>query len=126
MIIDVRSPSEFAQDHVPGAINLPVMSDAERAEIGTIYVQDSAFLARRKGAGIVARNVAAHLDGPLAGTGPDFQPLIYCWRGGQRSNAMATIFGQIGWRTRLITGGYQTYRRLVQGALYEAGEKDDD
>lgn len=116
----MRSPSEFAQDHVPGAINLPVMSDAERAEIGTIYVQDSAFLARRKGAGIVARNVAAHLEGPLSGKGPDFQPLIYCWRGGQRSNAMATIFGQIGWRTRLIAGGYQAYRRLVQAALYDA------
>lgn len=119
LVIDVRSPGEFALDHVPGAVNLPVLSDAERAEIGTAYVQDSRFKARRRGAAYVARNVAAHLEGALADRDGSFAPLIYCWRGGMRSNAMATIFDQVGWRTTLLTGGYQTYRRYVTKRLYE-------
>ena len=64
-IIDVRSPSEFALDHMPGAINLPVLDDAQRVAVGTEYVQRSKFLARRHGAAMVARNIAAHLEGPL-------------------------------------------------------------
>jgi tRNA 2-selenouridine synthase len=118
-VIDVRSPSEFAEDHVPGAINLPVLDDAERAEVGTIYVQDSRFKARRRGAALVARNVARHLETALADQPGSFRPLIYCWRGGQRSNAMATILSQVGWRTAVLFGGYRTYRRRVQQALYE-------
>src|SRR5437899_10210793 len=85
-IIDVRSPSEFAEDHVPGALNLPVLSDAERAEVGTIYVQDSRFKARRIGAAYVARNIAHHLETALADRAGPFAPIVYCWRGGQRSN----------------------------------------
>ena len=119
-LIDVRSPAEFAQDHLPGAINLPVLDDAERAEIGTIYVQRSKFLARRLGAAKVARNIAAHLDGALADRGGDFQPLVYCWRGGQRSGAMVTVMDQIGWSVTLLEGGYQTWRRQVKAALYDA------
>ena len=119
MVIDVRSPAEFAQDHLPGAVNLPVLSDAERAEIGTTYVQDSRFKARLRGAAYVARNVARHLEGMLAERDGSFAPLIYCWRGGMRSNAMATIFDQVGWRTTLLTGGYRTYRREVTRRLYE-------
>ena len=118
-IIDVRSPSEFAEDHVPGAINLPVLDDAERAEVGTIYVQDSRFKARRRGAALVARNVARHLETALVDKPGSFRPLVYCWRGGQRSNAMATILSQVGWRTGVLFGGYRTYRRRVQHALYE-------
>src|SRR5665213_3084153 len=90
-IIDVRSPGEFALDHVPGAINLPVLSDAERAEVGTIYVQGSRLRANRIGAAYVARNIAGHLDTALADKVLEFAPLVYCWRGGQRSNSMATI-----------------------------------
>ncbi len=119
-VIDVRSPGEFAEDHVPGAINLPVLSDAERAEVGTIYVQESRFKARRIGAAYVARNVAHHLESALADQAGAFMPLIYCWRGGQRSNAMATILSQVGWRTSVLAGGYKTYRRLVKDRLYEA------
>ncbi|WP_309644173.1 tRNA 2-selenouridine(34) synthase MnmH [Phenylobacterium sp.] len=118
-IIDVRSPGEFAEDHVPGAINLPVLTDAERAEVGTIYVQQSRFLARRIGAAHVARNIARHLEGVLADRTGDFAPLVYCWRGGQRSTAMATILSQVGWRTTLLAGGYRTYRRAVQARLYD-------
>lgn len=118
-IIDVRAPSEFAEDHVPGAINLPVLSDAERAEVGTIYKQHSPFLARKVGAALVARNAAAHLQGPLAEYDGAWQPLVYCWRGGQRSGAFATILDQVGWRVHLIKGGYRSYRGLVNSYLYE-------
>lgn len=119
-VIDVRSPSEFAEDHVPGAINLPVLTDAERAEVGTIYVQDSRFRARKVGAAYIARNVAHHLETALADQPGSFAPLIYCWRGGQRSNAMATILSQVGWRTTLLAGGYKTYRRHVTARLYDS------
>lgn len=119
MVIDVRSPGEYALDHVPGAVNLPVLTDAERAEVGTIYVQDSRFKARRLGAAYVARNVARHLEETLSDREGGFAPLIYCWRGGMRSNAMATIFDQVGWPTTLLTGGYRTYRRYVMTRLYE-------
>ena len=118
-IIDVRSPAEFAEDHVPGAINLPVLSNEERAIVGTIYVQDSRFRARRVGAALVARNVAHHLETALADKPGSFMPLVYCWRGGQRSNAMAVILSQVGWRTAVLAGGYKTYRRRVQRRLYE-------
>ena len=120
MIIDVRSPAEFAEDHVPGAVNLPVLTNAERAEVGTIYVQESRFRARRIGAAHIARNVARHLETALADKDGAFQPLIYCWRGGQRSNAMAVILSQVGWRTGLLAGGYKTYRRRVSERLYDA------
>jgi tRNA 2-selenouridine synthase len=120
MVIDVRSPAEFAEDHAPGAVNLPVLSNAERAEIGTIYVQESRFRARRIGAAMIARNVAGYLETELAGYDGAFRPLIYCWRGGQRSNAMATILSQVGWRTAVLAGGYKTYRHHVSARLYDA------
>lgn len=118
-LIDVRSPSEFAEDHVPGAISLPVLDDAERARVGTIYVQESPFLARKLGAALVARNAAAHIEGPLSDREGGWRPLVYCWRGGQRSGSFATILAQIGWRAETVEGGYRTWRRLVQRALYE-------
>lgn len=117
-IIDVRSPSEFAEDHVPGAISLPVLSDEERATVGTIYVQDSAFKAKRIGAALVARNAADHIEQRLEDRDGSWRPLVYCWRGGQRSGSFASILSQIGWRTELIKGGYKAYRRLVVDALY--------
>ncbi len=118
-IIDVRAPAEYAEDHIPGAINLPVLSDAERAEVGTIYTQDSPFRARRIGAALVAHNAAQHLRGPLSDKQGSWQPLIYCWRGGQRSHAFATILDQVGWRVQLLQGGYKSYRNEVVKALYE-------
>lgn len=118
-IIDVRSPAEFAEDHVPGAINLPVLDNAERIEVGTLYVQTSKFLARRLGAAKVARNIASHLEKALADRESSFRPLVYCWRGGQRSGAMATVMDQIGWPVMVLEGGYRSWRRQVVSLLYE-------
>lgn len=119
-VIDTRSPAEYAEDHLPGAVNLPSLSNAERAEIGTIYVQESRFLARRLGAAYVARNAAEHLLTHLADKPATYRPLVYCWRGGMRSNSIALIYGQIGWRVGVLEGGWRSWRRLVQQALYEA------
>ncbi|MBW6419402.1 tRNA 2-selenouridine(34) synthase MnmH [Celeribacter sp. PS-C1] len=118
-IIDVRAPSEFAEDHIPGAINLPVLDDAERARVGTIYTQQSPFLARKLGAALVARNAASHIEGPLAEKEGGWRPLVYCWRGGQRSNSFAIILRQIGWRVEVLDGGYKSWRRLVIGMLHD-------
>jgi len=104
---------------VPGAINLPVLTDAERAEVGTIYVQESRLKANRIGAAYVARNIAGYLVGELADMPQTFAPLVYCWRGGSRSESMATILSRVGWRTSLLVGGYRTYRRHVQARLYD-------
>lgn len=112
-IIDVRAPIEFAEDHLPGAINLPVLTDEERVRIGTIYKQVSPFDARKLGAALVAANAARHIIGPLADHGGAWKPLIYCWRGGQRSGSFATILSQIGWRAARIDGGYKAWRSLV-------------
>jgi len=118
-IIDVRSQSEFAEDHIPGAINLPVLSDAERAIVGKIYVQDDRFKARKVGAALVARNAADHIETALGAKGGAWRPLVHCWRGGQRSGSFASILAQIGWRVELLDGGYKAYRRLVSNALYK-------
>src|SRR6056297_1023808 len=118
-IIDVRSPAEYAEDHLPGAISMPVLSDEERARVGTIYVQDDPFKARKIGAALVARNAAHHLETALAGKDGGYRPLVYCWRGGQRSGAFASILAQIGWRVERLDGGYRSYRRFVSEALYQ-------
>lgn len=112
-IIDVRSPLEFAEDHLPGAINLPVLDDAQRAEVGTIYKQVSPFDARRLGGALVATNAARHIAGPLSDRGGAWRPLVYCWRGGQRSGSFATILAQIGWRVAQLEGGWKSWRKLV-------------
>ena len=118
-IIDVRAPAEWAEDHIPGAISLPVLDDDERARVGTIYKQVSPFTARKVGAALVAKNAAAHLEGPLADKPGGWQPLVYCWRGGQRSGSFASILSQIGWRVEVVQGGYKSWRRLVVEALYD-------
>jgi len=118
-VIDVRSPAEFAIDHIPGAINLPALSNDERARVGTIYKQISPFEARKLGASLVARNVADHIAQAMADKDGAWQPLVYCWRGGQRSGSFASILSQIGWRAQTVQGGYQTFRGLVRQAVYD-------
>ena len=112
-VIDVRAPGEFAEDHLTGAINLPVLDDEERCRVGTIYKQDSPFEARKIGAALVSRNIAAHLESHFSTKGKDYRPLVYCWRGGQRSGSLATVLNDIGWATTVIEGGYRTYRSHV-------------
>lgn len=112
-VIDVRSPSEYAEDHIPGSINLPVLDDAQRAQVGTRYAQDSPFAARRLGAALVARNIAGHLEQALADRPKVWRPLVYCWRGGQRSGAMTLVLNQVGWGARQLEGGYRAFRRQV-------------
>ena len=117
-VIDVRSPSEFAEDHVPGAINLPVLDDAERARVGTIYKQDSPFRARKLGAALVFRNASRHIEDHLTQFDGGWRPLVYCWRGGQRSGAFGWMLKEIGWRADVLDGGYRRFRRLVHAAMY--------
>ena len=118
-IIDVRSPAEWAEDHVPGAISLPVLDNDERALVGTIYKQESPFKARKVGGALVAKNAAAHLQGPLADMEGGWKPLVYCWRGGMRSGSFATILKSVGWRADVIEGGYKTWRRLGVDQVYD-------
>jgi len=112
-IIDARSPSEFALDHLPGALNWPSLNDEERARVGTLYKQVSPFDARKLGAALVARNIAAHIERYGADKPREWQPLVYCWRGGQRSGALALVLGQIGFRVHRLEGGYQAFRRAM-------------
>ncbi|HZW25764.1 MAG TPA: tRNA 2-selenouridine(34) synthase MnmH [Gallionella sp.] len=112
-IIDVRTPAEFADDHIPGAINCPVLSDEERITVGTLYKQVSPFEARKVGGALVAKNIAHHLETRFHDKPKSWKPLIYCWRGGQRSGAMSIILAQVGWAAHKLEGGYKTYRRDV-------------
>lgn len=116
-IIDVRSPSEFREDHIPGAVNFPVLSDEERARVGTIYKQASAFDAKKIGAALVARNIANHVEQHFSDKPKNWRPLVYCWRGGSRSGAMTHILNQIGWRAQQLKGGYKAYRTMVLTTL---------
>ena len=115
--IDVRSPSEFAEDHLPDAENHPVLSDDERRRVGLLHAHESEFAAKRAGAAIIARNIASMIEGAFAAKPRDWAPLVYCWRGGQRSRALTHILNEIGWRAVQLDGGYRTYRRYVVGAL---------
>jgi tRNA 2-selenouridine synthase len=116
-IIDVRSPAEFAADRIPGAINCPALDNEQRAEIGTLYVQVSPFVAKKRGAALVARNIADHLLERFQDRPKNWRPLIYCWRGGQRSGAFVTIFRQIGWDACQLVGGYKAWRQFVVAEL---------
>ena len=116
-IVDVRTPLEFAEDHIPGALNAPVLSNEERVIVGTMYKQVSPFEATRVGAAMVARNIARHLETTFAGRPRNWRPLIYCWRGGKRSGSMTTWFNLIGWQARQLDGGYKAYRGSVVAAL---------
>jgi tRNA 2-selenouridine synthase len=122
-IIDVRSPAEFALDHIPGAVNYPVLNNEERAQIGTLYKQDSPFAAKKLGAALVSRNIANHLEQHFQEFPRTWRPLIYCWRGGERSGAFTHILNRIGWKAMQLEGGYQGFRRTVIDGLDEAAKQ---
>jgi len=116
-IVDARSESEYAEDRIPGALNWPSLNDAERKLVGTEYKQVSPFVAQKRGAALVARNIAMHIERHVLDKPKDWRPLIYCWRGGKRSGSLALVLSQIGFRVHVLEGGYQQYRRAVLAAL---------
>jgi tRNA 2-selenouridine synthase len=119
----VRTPSEFAEDHVPGAVNRPVLSDEERARVGTLYKQVAAFTGRKLGAALVSRNIARHVETSFMDKPKSWRPLVYCWRGGKRSEAMVHILREIGWDAHRLEGGYKAYRRAVVAELPELAQR---
>ena len=122
-IIDVRSPLEFAEDHIVGAINCPVLSDLERQKVGTIYKKESSFKAKIIGSSLTAKNIAFHIENNFMEKKGSWQPLIYCWRGGQRSKAFSIVLSEVGWRTTQLKGGYKEYRNQVINFLDNIGPK---
>jgi len=116
-IIDVRSPAEFADDHIPGAISAAVLDNEQRTQVGTLHKQVSPFAAKKVGSALIARNIAHHLETQFADRPKSWRPLVYCWRGGQRSGAMAHILAQVGWSVGKLEGGYKTYRHHVLAEL---------
>jgi tRNA 2-selenouridine synthase len=112
-IIDARSESEFALDHLPGAVNWPTLNDEERVLIGTMYVQVNQFEAKKRGAAIAARNIASHIERHIIDKPRDWKPLAYCWRGGKRSGSLSLILDQIGFRVTLVEGGYKAFRAAM-------------
>src|SRR5205085_168331 len=112
-IIDARTPAEYALDHIPGAVSAPVLDDAERAQVGTLYKQVSPFEAKKLGASLIAKNVSRHIESIFKDRPAQWKPLVYCWRGGKRSGAMAHILREVGWQAETLPGGYRAYRRWV-------------
>ena len=112
-IIDARSESEFALDHLPGAVNWPTLNDEERKLIGTMYVQVNQFEAKKRGAAMAARNIASHIERDVITKPKEWRPLAYCWRGGKRSGSLSLILDQIGFRVTLVEGGYKAFRSAM-------------
>jgi tRNA 2-selenouridine synthase len=116
-ILDARTPDEYKRDHIPNAINTPTLNNEERIFIGTSYKQVSAFEAKKRGAAIAARNIASHIENSFMDKPKNWKPLVYCWRGGNRSGSMVTILRAIGWQAQQLDGGHKAYRKLVIESL---------
>ena len=112
-VIDARSEGEYAEDHLPGAVNWPSLHDDERKIVGTQYKQISLFEAKKLGAALVAKNIAEHIQRGVLDKPKEWQPLVYCWRGGKRSGSLALILDQIGFRVTLVDGGYKAFRAAL-------------
>lgn len=122
-VIDARSEDEYAQDHLPLALNWPTLNNAERIEIGTLYKQVNPFEARKRGAAIAARNIAGHIEREVLDKPRDWKPLAYCWRGGQRSGSLSLILSQIGFKVTLVEGGYKAFRAaMVQDTVQQVAK----
>ena len=116
-VIDARSEGEYAEDHLPGAVNWPSLHDDERKIVGTQYKQISQFEAKKLGAALVAKNIAEHIQRDVLDKPREWQPLLYCWRGGKRSGSLALVLDQIGFRVTLIDGGYKAFRAALVADL---------
>lgn len=124
-VIDARSEGEFAEDHLPGAINWPSLNNEERKLVGTEYKQISAFDAKKRGAALVAKNIARHLERDVISKPREWQPLVYCWRGGKRSGSLALILDQIGFNVTLVDGGYKAFRAALVADLPQLAAQFD-
>ncbi len=124
-IIDARSEAEYALDRLPGALNWPSLNDRERQLIGTIYAQVSPFEAQKRGAALVAANIARHIEREVIDKPRTWQPLAYCWRGGKRSGSLALVLDQIGFRVSVLDGGYKAFRSAVLAALPALAARHD-
>ena len=116
-IIDVRSPAEFEIDHIPGSTNIPILNNVERHEIGLIYKQVNPFKAKILGASLISENISKFLTKDFSNKPGSWHPLIYCWRGGQRSRSLAIVLNEIGWRVSVLNGGYKNFRSKVLDEL---------
>lgn len=116
-VIDVRSPGEYAEDFIPGAVNHPILDNEERALVGTINKEISPFEAKRRGAALAARNMAAMIEAHFLDKPRDWAPLVYCWRGGKRSGFATHVLREIGFAAVQLEGGYKAYRRRVNDDL---------
>lgn len=112
VLLDVRSPGEFAQGHIPGAISFPLFSDAERALVGTCYKQQGKEQALELGLELVGPKMANFIREARM-LAPQRRLAVHCWRGGQRSGSMAWLFRQAGFDVLTLQGGYKAYRRWV-------------
>ena len=124
-IIDARSEDEYALDHLPGALNWPSLDNEERKLVGTLYVQVSPFEAQKRGAALVAANIARHIEQGVIDKPRHWQPLVYCWRGGKRSGSLALVLGQVGFKVSVIEGGYKAFRSAVLAALPQLSARFD-
>jgi tRNA 2-selenouridine synthase len=114
--VDVRSPGEFLQGHIPGAINIPLFNDEERASVGIVYKNSGPEAAVLRGLDLAGPQLSGYvkkLHSQIRGK----EVLLYCWRGGMRSGNMAWLFSQAGYSVSVLAGGYKTYRRYIRSAL---------
>lgn len=112
LVVDVRTPLEFADDHIPGAMNVPLLSDEERVEIGTLYKQTGPYEARRRGLELTAHRFPA-MVAEIADAAAGRPILVYCWRGGLRSKTVTSILDLTGHRAVQLQGGYRAFRNHV-------------
>lgn len=115
LLVDARSPAEYAEATIPGALNVPLLDDAERAEIGTLYKQTGKQSARRRGVEIVAPKIPALVEKVAAARPPGSPPaVVFCWRGGMRSRALTQFLELAGIPARQMAGGHKAFRGLVR------------
>lgn len=115
-VLDVRSPKEFLQGHIPGAGNLPLFNDEERAIVGTIYNNSGRYAAILKGLEFAGPKLAEYVK-KLVRIAPKKEVLLHCWRGGMRSEQMALLFDQAGFKIAVLNGGYKGYRKFIRNDL---------
>lgn len=121
VVCDVRTPDEFEEDRILGAVNTPVLSNEQRAQIGTIYKQTGQHEAKRLGAALISRNIADILLNHFQEHGKQLKVLVYCWRGGERSQSLAHVLSRVGWQVAIIRRGYMGYRNQVRRCMEVLG-----